>query len=87
MEQMNMSTELQLTKMQETINSLTQAVQFLCKNHGARLNQQQLADRLGVHRNTIANMLERDRRMPRPGKDGKFLLSEIIDWEIYGRQP
>ena len=64
------------------IDILTSAVRTLCNHSGARISRPQLAARLGVHRNTLSNMLERDRRMPRPGKDGKWLLSEIIGWEI-----
>lgn len=54
------------------IEALTDAVRMLCVQQGAHLNKQQLADRLGVHRNTITNMLERGRRMPRPGKWGQI---------------
>lgn len=63
------------------IDQLTQAVQSLCTIAGARLTRQQLADRWGIHRNTLIARLENDRTIPRPSKDGKWLLSEVIEWE------
>ena len=83
---MSMTTEQQIAKLEATVNRLINAVQTLCQQQGARLSKRQLAERLGVHRNTLANMLERDRRMPRPKADGKFLLADVIAWETYGRQ-
>lgn len=71
----------QIAELSAKIEILTGAVRTLCNQSGARINRQQLADRLGVHRNTVANMLERDRRMPRPGKDSKWLLADVIAWE------
>ena len=75
-----------IESMKGQIEVLTHAVQSLCKQQGGRLTRQQLADRMGVHRNTVANMLARDRSMPRPGKDGKWLLTEVIDWESRKRR-
>lgn len=72
--------------MEAKIEVLTYAVQSLCSQLGGRLTRQQFAERMGVHRNTLSNMLARDRSMPRPGKDGKWLLSEVMDWEIRRRR-
>ena len=72
---------LQVEALTQQLRILTTAVQMLCTQSGTRLNVQQLADRLGVHRNTVTARLKTDRTMPRPGKDGKWLLSEIIEWE------
>lgn len=60
---------------------LTSAVQTLCVQQGSRLTRAQLSLRLGIHRNSLNQRLAQDRTMPRPGKDGKWLLSEIIEWE------
>jgi len=48
---------------------------------GTRLNREQLAQRLGIHRHTLRVRLAQDRSMPRPGPDGRWLLSEIMHWE------
>lgn len=72
--------------MEAKIEVLTYAVQYLCLQLCGRLTRQQFAERMGVHRNTLSNMLARDRSMPRPGKDGKWLLSEVMDWEIRRRR-
>lgn len=59
---------------------LTNTVQTLTSMLGARLTRAQLCDRLGIHRNTLSKrLLEPD--FPLPGKDGKWLLSDVIDWE------
>lgn len=47
---------------------------------GSRLTRAQVCDRLGIHRNTLANYIK-DRNFPTPGSDGKWLLSEVLDWE------
>lgn len=73
--------QAQIAELSAKIDALTGAVKALCNQSGARISRTQLAERLGVHRNTLTNILERDRRMPRPGKDGKWLLSDVIAWE------
>lgn len=80
------SEQNQIAELSTKIEILTGAVQALCNQSGARISRQQLAERLGVHRNTVANMLDRDRRMPRPGKEGKWLLAEIIAWETNAKK-
>lgn len=62
------------------IELLTNAVQALSSQLGSRLTRAQLAERMGVHRNTIAKRIA-DPRFPKPGRDGKWLLSDIIEWE------
>lgn len=64
----------------EKIDALTDAVKLLAQMQGARLNREQMCQRLDVHRNTLARrMLEPG--FPQPGRDGKWLLSEVIEWE------
>lgn len=70
-----------ISMLQKQIQNLTTAVQTLCTQSGMRLNRSQFAHRLGIHRNTLITRLAQDRTMPRPGKDGKWLLSDIIEWE------
>ncbi|WOI43754.1 hypothetical protein [Acidovorax sp. BLS4] len=72
------ATEAQLV---DQVNKLTKAVQYMASMLGTRLDRGQLAERMGVHRNTLAKRLATDKSFPRPGKDGKWLLSEVIDWE------
>ena len=63
------------------IDMLTQAVERLAQMQGNRLTRTELCSRLGIHRNTLTNWLESDRRFPRPDKTGKWLLSDVIRWE------
>lgn len=72
--------------LQAQVDTLVHAVRVLCVQNGGRLNRQQFADRLGIHRNTLVKFLARDRSMPRPGDDGKWMLTEIIDWELRTRR-
>ena len=65
----------------ERLDKMTSAVQLMAQMLGARLTREQLAERLGVHRNTLRARLDRDKSFPRPASDGKWLLSEIVDWE------
>lgn len=65
----------------ERIDKMTSAMQLMASMLGTRLDRGQLAERMGVHRNTLAKRLASDRDFPRPGRDGKWLLSEVIDWE------
>ncbi len=66
--------------MMQRIDALTSAVQFMASALGQRLTRAQLCDRMGVHRNTLAKLMK-DPTFPLPGKDGKWLLSEIVEWE------
>lgn len=65
----------------ERIDKMSSAMQLMASMLGTRLDRGQLADRMGVHRNTLAKRLATDRTFPRPGRDGKWLLSEVIEWE------
>jgi predicted DNA-binding transcriptional regulator AlpA len=62
------------------IEQLTMAVQSMAAMVGTRLSRQQLCDRLGIHRNTLARRMT-EPGFPLPGSDGKWLLSEVIEWE------
>lgn len=74
---MNTATEAALV---QRIEALTKAVQHLAQVNGARLTKAQLADRLGCHRNTLRTRVAA-KGFPKPCADGKWLLSEIIEWE------
>lgn len=60
---------------------MASAMQLMAAMLGTRLDRGQLAERMGIHRNTIAARLDSDRTFPRPGKDGKWLLSDVVAWE------
>lgn len=65
----------------QRIDSLTSAMQLMASMLGTRLDRDQLAQRLRVHRNTLRARMDRDSGFPRPGTDGRWLLSEIVEWE------
>lgn len=74
---MNTQTE---TMLLARIDALTKAVQHMAQVSGSRLTKAQLADRLGCHRNTLRSRIA-VKGFPQPCSDGKWLLSEIIEWE------
>lgn len=65
----------------EKLEKMASAMTLMASMLGTRLDRGQLAERMGVHRNTLAKRLATDRTFPRPGRDGKWLLSEVIEWE------
>jgi hypothetical protein len=71
------STDTTHTQDQRLLADLTK---MMAKLTGARLTRADLCERFGVHRNTLARITA-DPEFPTPGKDGKWLLEEVIDWE------
>ncbi|MCW5222423.1 hypothetical protein D8B23_18725 [Verminephrobacter aporrectodeae subsp. tuberculatae] len=69
------------TDLLERIEKMTSAMQYMARMLGTRLDRGQLAQRMNVHRNTLTKRLAKDPGFPRPGPDGKWLLSEVIEWE------
>lgn len=59
---------------------MREALSMLCNQVGARLTREQICERVGIHRNTLRTYI-RERNFPKPGRDGKWLLSEVIEWE------
>lgn len=62
------------------LRHLRDAVLLMARTMGTRLDRAQVAERLGVHRNTLARYI-REQQFPAPGRDGKWLLTEILQWE------
>ena len=52
----------------------------LMRVNGTRLTREQVCERIGVHRNSLATMVK-DRRFPKPMPEGKWLLATVIEWE------
>ena len=64
----------------QRIEALQNTVSTLVEYIGPRLTREQLCQRRGVHRNTLAGLIERG-VVPRPDVHGKFLLSEVVAYE------
>lgn len=64
----------------ERLDALTEGFAQLARLMGARLTRQEVCERLGVHRNTLRTYIA-ERDFPKPGRDGKWLLAEVIEWE------
>lgn len=69
-----------ITAVLDRLDSLTTAFAGLSRAMGARLTRAEVLERLGIHRNTLRTYIA-DKGFPTPGKDGKWLLAEVIEWE------
>lgn len=65
----------------DRLEKMASAMHLMASTLGTRLTRAQMAERLGVHRNTLTQRLASDSSLPRPGKDGRWLLSEVLEWE------
>lgn len=70
-----------LKSLSRSVTSLQSQMQQFVAAKGERLNCDEFARFLGIHRNTLRRRLDTDHTMPRPGKDGKWLLQEVIEWQ------
>lgn len=59
---------------------LTSAVIKMTASSGQRLSRSELCTRMGIHRNTLSKRMA-DNNFPKPDQNGRWLLSEIIEWE------
>ncbi|MDM0007898.1 hypothetical protein QTI51_24595 [Variovorax sp. J22G73] len=62
------------------LDTATSALVGLARSGGARLTRAEMCERLGVSSNTLTARIRRG-DVPTPGKDGKWLLAELIEWE------
>lgn len=75
-----MSFVLPTTELMRRMDSLTSALVTMSRQAGNRQTRQEVCERLGIHRNTLASYMV-DKGFPKPMRDGKWLLSEIVEWE------
>lgn len=69
----------------ERLDQLTSAFLLLARNTGARLSRADMCTRYGICSKTLTERV-RAGKVPAPGTDGKWLLSEVVEWEAL-RQP
>lgn len=66
----------------QRLDTLTAAMIAMARTTGARLTRADMCNRLGVSSNTLTARVRRG-EVPTPGRDGKWLLSEVIEWESH----
>jgi predicted DNA-binding transcriptional regulator AlpA len=54
--------------------------QLIARLQGGRLTRDEMADRLRISGKTLTDRVRRG-LAPEPCKDGKWLLSEVLEWE------
>lgn len=72
--------EAELRALRAEVGALKEAVQLMARIKGERLTTAQVEERIGRTRQTIMAMVRRG-DFPEPCKDGRWLLSEILEWE------
>ena len=75
-----MSQALPIDQIMQKLDSLTMAVMTMARFSGDRLTRNQVCNRLGIHRNSVNNYIE-NKDFPKPTRDGKWLLCEVMQWE------
>lgn len=70
----------EVEELRRSVDELAASVTLMAKTLGTRLNRDQMCQRLDVHRNTLARKMQ-EPGFPQPGPDGKWLLSEVVEWE------
>lgn len=78
-------TTSELEPLTREVQALRRTVSALIECFGGRLTREQLCQRRGCHRNTLTGLIERG-TVPRPDANGKFLLSEVLEFEDYERK-
>lgn len=64
----------------QRLDVLTEAVKHMARLTGARLTREEVCERLRISRNTLTAYIDK-KGFPTPGRDGKWLLEEIVEWE------
>ena len=64
----------------QRLDSLTAAFVAMSRLVGARLSRADMCERLQISSNTLTARVRKG-DVPNPGKDGKWLLSEVVEWE------
>lgn len=72
--------EAELQALRAEVGALKEAVTLMARIKGERLTTAQVEERIGRTRQTIMAMVRRG-DFPAPCKDGRWLLSDILEWE------
>lgn len=72
--------EAELEALRNQVNALTNAVTLMARVKGERLTTIQVQERIGRTRQTIMKMV-RHGDFPEPCTDGRWLLSDILEYE------
>lgn len=72
--------EAELEALRNQVNALTNAVTLMARVKGERLTTVQVEERIGRTRQTIMKMV-RQGDFPEPCIDGRWLLSDILEYE------
>jgi predicted DNA-binding transcriptional regulator AlpA len=70
----------EIAVLSQRIEALTSVVAGFARLTGQRLSRLEVCERLGVHRNTLRSYIT-EKDFPTPGRDGKWLLAEVLEWE------
>lgn len=69
----------------ESINILADAILLSLRQQGSRLTREQVCERLGICRQTLTKRIIK-KEYPQPLKDGKWLLADVIEFELQAKR-
>lgn len=75
-----MSATIPIEQVVRQLESLTAAFIAMAQIHGTRLSRADMCNRFGVCSKTLTERV-RAGKVPTPGPDGKWLLSEVVEME------
>lgn len=70
----------QLQEILHRLDRIEALIVRFARVRGDRLTRAEMCERLGVTSHTITYRMRRG-ELPKPGADGRWLLSEVIEWE------
>ena len=75
-----MSATMPVEQLLKRLDQLTSAIVLMTKASNHMLTRHEVCERLRIHRNSLATYMA-DKDFPTPAKSGKWLLSEVMQWE------
>lgn len=70
-----------LEAIEKKMDLMMDAIKLMAQAKGERLTTAQVTERVGRCRQTIMNMVRRG-DFPEPCNDGRWLLAEVLEWEL-----
>ena len=68
---------------QAVLQRFAQLERLIVTAMNRRMSHAEMCERLGIGRNTLTRRIDAG-KVPRPGADGKWLLSDVVQWETGG---
>lgn len=64
------------------LDAINASIKLLARARGERLTRKEMSERLGITTKTLLKY-QREKRIPLPDAQGRWLLEEVIEWESH----